>query len=164
MQTTAGTLVRDRLTRAATVIQQDQDIHELEKLLLREQVHGVPVVDGQKRLVGVVSQTDLIAWHFETGVDGASFYDQQVLVVGEEGLGAVRSSEIRTAPISEIMSPVVYCIGPDRPIEEAAAMMLDKRVHRLIVVDEDLRVAGVISAIDLLSAVPGVQELIGKKD
>jgi CBS domain-containing protein len=162
MPTTVGRTVADRLRRAAAVIREDRDVHELERLLLREQVHGVPVIDEDDRLVGVVSQTDLIAWHFETGVDGTSFFDQQTIVVGEDGWSGMRPTQIRTASVAEIMSPVVHCISPDRPIEEAAAMMLDKRVHRLIVVDEELRVHGVLSAMDLLTAVPGVGELTGE--
>jgi CBS domain-containing protein len=39
-------------------------------------------------------------------------------------------------------------------------MMVDQRIHRLVVVDETLRVKGVISALDILRAIPGVDELV----
>ncbi|MBW2579331.1 MAG: CBS domain-containing protein [Deltaproteobacteria bacterium] len=55
---------------------------------------------------------------------------------------------------------MVHCIGADRPIAVAAATMVEERIHRLVVVDETLRVQGVISALDILHAIPGVEELI----
>ena len=54
--------VEDLMVRDVTVIHWDSDVHELEKMLLREKIHGVPVVDDAGRLMGVVSQTDLLAW------------------------------------------------------------------------------------------------------
>jgi CBS domain-containing protein len=42
----------------------------------------------------------------------------------------------------------------------AASTMVQERIHRLVVVDETLRVQGVISALDILYAIPGVEELI----
>lgn len=146
-------LVADLMTRAVTVIRRDADIHELEKLLLEHRVHGVPVVDEQGRIVGVVSQTDLLAWHFETGVDGAAFHDTQVCA---EGTRALRVSDIRTARVDEVMSPLVHVIGPERTIAEAAGRMIRERIHRLVVVDPDFRVVGMLSAVDLLNVVPGV--------
>jgi CBS-domain-containing membrane protein len=133
----------------------------LEQLLLRERVHGVPVVDADGRLVGVVSQTDLLTWHYTTGVDGATFYDAPDSTrVGEHAGGMTRPSDIRTARIDELMSPIVHCICPDQSLALAAARMLSRQVHRLIVLDEQGRVLGLISAVDLLRAVPGVEDAL----
>jgi CBS domain-containing protein len=152
--------VRDLMVHDAAVIRADRDVHELEQLLLRERIHGVPVVDNDGRLVGVVSQTDLLEWHYATGVDGATFYDAPRLH-GTAG-GSARLSDIRTARIDELMSPVIHCICPDQSLALAAARMLTRRVHRLIVVDEEARVLGVISALDLLHVVPGVENAMSR--
>jgi len=149
-----NTCVRDFMVCDVAVIRADRDVHELEQLLLRERIHGVPVVDADGRLVGVVSQTDLLAWHYTTGIDGATFYQAPRL----DGVaqGVLGLSDIRTARIDELMSPIIHCICPDQSLALAAARMLTRRVHRLIVVDEEARVLGVISALDLLQVVPGV--------
>ncbi|MBW1845073.1 MAG: CBS domain-containing protein [Deltaproteobacteria bacterium] len=67
--------VADLMTRDVAVINRKSDVHELEKLMLERRVHGLPVVNDDGILVGVISQTDLLAWHYNTGVDGAAFYD-----------------------------------------------------------------------------------------
>lgn len=152
-------LVADLMMRDVSVVRSDADVHELEKLLLREKIHGVPVVDEQERLVGVVSQTDLLAWHYASGVDGANYYSSHDrAVLGERPRGSLRVSDIRTASVEEVMSPVVHCICPDQPIALAAARMTTRLVHRLVVVDEAGRVLGIISAVDLLHCVPGAED------
>ena len=108
----------------------------------------------------MISQTDLLAWHYNTGVDGAAFYDNSRLhVTDDDSMAGLQLTDIKTALVEEVMSPMVHCIGADRPIAVAAATMVTERIHRLVVVDETLRVQGVISALDILYAIPGVEEL-----
>jgi len=150
--------VEELMVRDVRIVRADSDVHELEKLLLREKIHGVPVVDADGKLVGVVSQTDLLAWHFSTGVDGATYY-QAATQRPPKGL---RFTDIKTALVEEVMSPVVHCICPDQPVTLAAARMIERKVHRLIVVDEDAQVLGIVSATDLLRAVPEIEEALAQ--
>ena len=66
--------VEDLMTRDTAVIRADADVHELEQRLLRDGIHGMPVIGKDETLVGVVSQTDLIAWHYfsESTVRGST--------------------------------------------------------------------------------------------
>jgi CBS domain-containing protein len=157
---TVDTLVSETMTPDVVTIRQDRDVHELEELMLDKKVHGVPVVDETGRLVGVVSQTDVLAWHFEAGIDGASFYGDAELLPGKAEPRDMKLSDGRTAKVKDIMSPLVYCITDDRPVVEAAAMMIQRWIHRLVVVDDDLHVRGVVSAIDLLHCLPGASEAL----
>jgi len=150
--------VEELMVRDVRTVRCDADVHELEKLLLREKIHGVPVTDSDDRLVGVVSQTDLLAWHFTAAVDGATFY-QAPAQRPPQGL---RLTDIKTANVEEVMSPVVHCICPDQPVALAAARMIDRGVHRLVVVDGEARVVGLISAVDVLRAVPDVEQVMGQ--
>ena len=62
--------VLDVMTRDVETVGSDCEVPELEKLLISKRIHGVPVIDKDQRLVGVISQTDLLAWHYMVGVDG----------------------------------------------------------------------------------------------
>ena len=152
--------VDDLMIRNVAVIRSDADVHELEQKLLRDSIHGMPVVDGDGTLVGVVSQTDLIAWHYFGGVDGGAYYGASDSMPSKEEYGDLRLSDIRSATVAEVMSPVVYCICPDQSIALAAARMTSRQIHRLIVVDVAGRVLGSISAVDLLRALPGIDEAL----
>ena len=65
--------VEDMMVKDVRTVRSDADVHELSKLLLKEKIHGVPVVDPEGRLVGVVSQTDLLGWHFGRASTGRPF-------------------------------------------------------------------------------------------
>ena len=67
--------VRELMTPDVTVIGASNNLRDLESLLLREGVRGVPVVDDEGRIVGVVSQTDLLAWYSSIRLEGVPFYD-----------------------------------------------------------------------------------------
>ncbi|RMG45467.1 MAG: CBS domain-containing protein [Acidobacteria bacterium] len=157
-----GKSVAELMTREVVVVSQDQEIHEAERLCLRHGVHGLPVVDAGGRPVGVISQTDILNWHFGNAVDGTTFYGERPLrrVAEAPDLGALRLSDIRSAPISEVMTPLVHAIRPEAPASEAAELMIRLGVHRLVVVDADGRLAGIVSALDLLREIPGVSDRI----
>jgi CBS-domain-containing membrane protein len=150
--------VENLMVRDVRTVRSDADVHELEKLLLKEKIHGVPVVDPDGRLVGVVSQTDLLGWHFREGVDGATVYQGS----GQRPPRGLRFADIRTARVEEVMSPVVHCICPEQSVTLAAARMIDRKVHRLIVVDENAQVLGILTAADLLRAIPEVEAALAK--
>ena len=71
-------------------------------------------------------------------------------------------TDIKTASVEEVMSPVVHCICPNQSIALAAARMIDRKIHRLVVVDEAGKVLGIVSAIDVLRAVPEVKQALGE--
>jgi CBS-domain-containing membrane protein len=147
------------MTRDVAVIRRDEEVHELERLFVERKIHGAPVVDHDGRLVGVVSQTDLINWHYETGVDGSTFYETaEIRVAEQDDLGRLSLTDIRTARIEEVMSGVTHVVGPDDAVGYAAARMMELGVHRLVVVDGSGSVMGVVSAVDLLRFVPGVED------
>jgi CBS-domain-containing membrane protein len=82
----------------------------------------------------------------------------------KEEYGDLRLTDIRSAMVAEVMSPVVYCICPDQPIALAAARLIARQIHRLVVVDVAGRVLGTVSAIDLLRALPGIDEALEEAD
>lgn len=154
-------LVAEVMTRGVVTVRADLDVHELEKLFLDRRIHGAPVVDENDRLVGVVSQTDLLAWHYQTGQDAAGEPPHHNRFRGDKR--GLTLASIRTAPVSELMTPLVHAVQAENTLAEAAARMIRHRIHRLVVVDNELRVLGIVAAMDLLRYVPGVQELMERR-
>jgi CBS domain-containing protein len=156
------TLVSDLMTTDVMVVRNNLDVHELEQLFLNKGIHGAPVVDENDRLVGVVSQTDLLAWHYQSGHDAAGFYEH-VDLRGTERLRGLFLSDIRTASVSEVMTPLVHAVRRDNTATEAAVRMIRHKIHRLVVVDANLRVQGILSAMDLLRLIPGVADALSRR-
>ena len=132
-------------------IREDASVQELAKLLARKKISGVPVVDDQNRVVGIVSEGDLVSQdadiHFPHYIEllGNIIYLESVKKYEERLEKAAASS------VSEIMTTEVISVQKDASIEEVATLMTDKEVNRLPVVDGDILV-GIITRADVVRA------------
>jgi CBS domain-containing protein len=104
-------------------------------LLLAEKNIGALLVLKNDELVGIVSERD---------------YARKVALFGK--------ASVKT-PVSEIMTTEVFSVGPQNSIEEAMALMTDKRIRHLPVIEEG-KVVGVISIGDLVKSIIANQEYV----
>jgi len=124
-------VVADVMTLDPVVIHVDASIEQAASLLSSNSITGLPVIDDTGALVGVISQTDLIA-------------------VMDARVGRL----IRTQPsglcVGELMSSPAATIPLTGSLVEAARSMLEFRVHRLVAIDDAGHPVGVLSAIDFV--------------
>jgi CBS domain-containing protein len=113
-------------------------------LMLERRVSGVPVVDGDGRVVGVISEADVVRG--ETGGTGGEGMIARARAVAD----AAALSIPRTA--AEAMTSPAVTISPDATVMEAAHQIAERGVNRLPVVDEDGRLIGIIARADVLRA------------
>jgi CBS domain-containing protein len=66
----------------------------------------------------------------------------------------------KTSPVGEIMTQKVFCVNPDYTIEQCMALMTDKRIRHLPVLDRDEQLIGIISIGDVVKAIISKQEFI----
>lgn len=124
--------VRDVMSREVQVVPMSADLATLAPLLGNGLHSTLPVIDAERRIVGTLSAERL-----------------RELETGDE-----------SGRISEIMCPIFHAVAPDTPLAEAAARMIVERVHRMVVVDSDFHVVGMLSALDLLRGVDGVGSIL----
>ena len=130
-------------------------IREAIRLMLEHRISGVPVVDGAGKLVGIMTEGDLLR-RFETGTE------RRHRPWLEFFLGPRRLAEdyVKThgRRVEEIMTREVVSIGPHTPVGELVEMMESQRIKRLPVLDGDALV-GIVSRADLMGAVARVLDL-----
>jgi CBS domain-containing protein len=127
------------------------DLRDLGKMLLEQGITGAPVVDGEGRLAGVISQTDLIYYNLTRGdelVLDSNFY-HNARVEGRHVPSGFQFEDFNTGCVADVMTPVVHAVHENATVESVARMMTRKHIHRVIV-QRGRRVAGVISALDVL--------------
>lgn len=122
-------VVADVMTMDPVTVGMDASVETAEQLLAAYRISGLPVVDANGHLVGVLSRTDLL-------LEGGPELSQ--LVRG-------RASGLR---VGELMSRPPITVGLSATLAEAARIMRDERVHRLVVVNEHDEPIGVLSATD----------------
>ncbi len=139
--------VRDAMTRAVTSIAPSMPLNALLQLLVEKQLKAVPVVDGG-RIVGIITGGDLLA---RAGMElrlslqrtlPPDVLARQIQKLAEEGKTA---RDIMTAP--------VITIGENEPVLQAAALMSQKNIKRLPVVNQQGELVGIISRLDILALV-----------
>jgi CBS domain-containing protein len=124
--------VAELMTIDPVVIADDATVENAEELLRRNRISGLPVVDIVGRLVGVISQTDLL----------------YLAVPSVQALIRHREHGIR---VGEVMSSPPVTIDSAATVREAARLMNAEHLHRLVVVDEHGRPIGVIAAMDFVA-------------
>ncbi|MFN2165156.1 MAG: CBS domain-containing protein [Anaerolineae bacterium] len=128
-------LVRDCMTTPPVTIQPHVSLREaLERM---HELRRLPVVDDQDRLVGIVSERDLLY----ASPPPAGLLD-----------GVELEELLSELPVAEIMTRDVITTTPATFVEEAARLMADNKIGGLPVVDENNRVLGVITETDLFKA------------
>lgn len=94
----------------------------------------------------------------ERSISGAPVIDSQGRAVGMftiSGLNTKILQQSRTVlvrPLSEIMTPFVFSLGPDDPLVAAMKILVETRIHRVLVRDEEQRPLGVLTTMDVLKA------------
>ena len=122
----------DLMTFDPVVVAVDTPIEEAERLILDRGVSSLPVIDQAGTLAGVVSQTDFM--HLGNP-------DVRSLIHH-------KSSGIR---VGEVMSRPPVTVLLTTSLVEAARRMVGERVHRVVVVNDDQRPLGVLSAMDFVT-------------
>jgi CBS domain-containing protein len=140
------TKVQDLMTSDVFTVGPDTPFKDVVEVLLRHDVSGLPVVDGQGGLLGIITEADLVS---------KEAYESQrrrpVQVLFDVLTGDTRwTHKARGLTAGSVMTPRPFAIGPDDDVTFAARRMLEHRVKRLPVVDPENRVVGILSRHDLL--------------
>jgi len=135
-------LVRDLMTDKPRTIGPDELLKRAARELIHSGLGGLPVVDSEHRLLGILSERELMRHLLVTEVfsDGAKPHP----------MGAKSA----TKTVRDAMTRQVLCVAPDQPVAQVAALMSNKDVERVPVVREG-RLVGLLSRGDI------VRKLIG---
>lgn len=138
--------VRDVMTRPVRSVRPETPLKEVARLLVEHRISGLPVVDENDRVVGVVSEADLLVK--EQGPDAVphSILDR-IFGEAEETRLLRMKAEARTA--GDAMTTPAITIDASRTVHQAATVMIERRVNRLPVV-EDGQLVGIVTRADLV--------------
>ena len=138
---------RDVMTTRVATVDVATSVQEMAALMLTERVSGLPVMDGQGRVQGMVSEGDLMR-RAETGTaDSPRSWWLQLF--GDEEKEARDYIKSHGATAGDVMTRGVTTIGPDEDIASVAMLLESKRIKRVPVLDGD-RLVGIVSRADLL--------------
>jgi CBS domain-containing protein len=137
-------LAKDIMTREVISVRKDTPVVEAMNQLLKNRITGMPVVDDEGNLVGIVSEADLI--YKEESILPLSAYWMDKADFVKACRKAIASS------VEEAMTSRVYSVSEETPIEDIATVMIEKGIKRVPVV-RGRKVVGIISRADVMKAI-----------
>jgi CBS domain-containing protein len=174
--------VRDIMQKDVVTVTTNTTARYLARLLADEEISGVPVLDGNGTLAGVVSSTDLVRLAAEEagvqlrpngmaiGVDPALdpdsdqdevdaeddpygfFLPEDSPFSGQRFMEEWPESDFDTVLVKDIMTPVSFSVDPSTPLPELCEYLVRGRIHRAVVVENN-ELRGIVTSADVLRAV-----------
>lgn len=136
------------MTRDVISVGPETPVREIATMMLERRISGLPVVDGERRVLGIVSEGDLIR-RPEIETDHPAKGWLSLFLSDEERSRDFVKSHGRVA--REVMTKPATCVAPETPLDEVVRLMERHRVKRLPVV-ENGKLAGLVTRTDLLRA------------
>lgn len=116
-------IARDIMTRKVCTIQPEASVQEAAQLLVSRRISGAPVVDADGKLIGIITEADIIS------------------KVNRDGLR-----------VADIMSHELLVVNEDTPVGEIATLLTERKIKRVPVV-ENGKLVGIVSRADIVHAV-----------
>jgi CBS domain-containing protein len=116
--------IKEIMTTGVEVVRPDETLQEAARKMKSVDVGPLPVCDGE-RLVGMITDRDIIVRATAEGRDP------------------------KTTPVKDAMTPGVVYVYEDQDIEEAASLMKERQIRRLVVLDRNKRLVGILSLGDI---------------
>ena len=143
--------VSEVMRREVATVHPDSALTQVIELLLDKDFTAVPVTDDQGKVVGMVSDSDLL-----TRGDMNVPLSLKRAADREFVRDLHRSLENPRRKVSEVMTREVVTTGPDAVLGQAARLMVEKHLKRLPVVDREGRLVGILGRLDILNTIAAV--------
>jgi CBS domain-containing protein len=154
----ADPTVGDVMEVEPVTVSADDDVETLIRALREHELPGVPVVDADDHLVGIVTENDLVLREDDADLHLPHYLELFGGIVFLEPLKHLED-KLRKAfatQVGEMMTTEVLTVGPSASVHEAARLISSSGHNRLPVIDGD-RLVGVITRVDLLAALSGAE-------
>jgi CBS domain-containing protein len=160
----AALTVKDVMSAQPVCVDGSLSVEAARTLMLERGVSALPIVDSEGRPIGIVSKTDLLReipeYEYREFRQERPSRPPDPLEVepddGDDESDGFFVVKMPVRPVTEVMTPYVVVLEEATPLSRAAQVMVDERVHRLPIVDEQGKVTGILSTLDIvrLLAVP----------
>lgn len=140
---------KDIMTTGVATVSPETTIEDLGRLLIEKGISGVPVIDAAGRLVGIVTENDLIRQNARLHIPTVVRLFDAFIPIGGSGRVEEEIRRMSATTVSEICTKKVLTVQADASLEEIATVMSDNNVHLLPVLDQG-KLAGIIGKMDVI--------------
>lgn len=140
-------LAKDIMVKEVITVQEDTKIRDVARLMLEHGISGLPVVDIQRRVVGMVTERDLTTEIRNEGLK--DFFSWLVPHMDTEADEEKHPLAI-DAPVSTVMTSPVMTAKEDATCSDMARLMNEQNINRIPIVGVDDRLKGIVTRADII--------------
>jgi len=146
-------VAKDIMVRKVITINKDESIEKLSGLLIKNNISGVPVLDGNGKMVGIATEGDII-------VKGADLHFPRYFklldsIIYLDSLNKFKRTlkKYLGTKVEDIMTGKVRTVREDMPVSEVADMMIKYNINRVPVADDKGNLVGIITRRDIVKSI-----------
>ncbi len=140
---------KDIMTADVITVTPETEVTEVAKLLLEKHFNGVPVVDENGGLVGIICQSDLISEQKKLPIPSVFTILDTFIPIYSPGKTEKEVQKIAAIKVADAMTPAPVTVDPETGIDEIASIMVNKSIHTVPVM-EGKKLVGIIGKEDIL--------------
>jgi predicted transcriptional regulator len=149
---------KDIMVRDVITIHYSASIRELSRLLAENTITGIPVIDDERKLVGMISMVDLIREEVRVLSASPEHQDIHELFSPVLNMEDIETVSVRRMWVEEIMSRTLFTADESTTVRELCEIMSKNRVHRVPILKNG-KLIGLVTAMRVISAVAEGNEI-----
>ncbi len=143
--------VQEIMTTSVITVTTEDNVEKCSRLLLDNNISGLPVLNEDGELVGIVTEGDLIRRASRIKAPGYLEILGGIIYLGNPQKFVKEIQTAMSFKCGDLMSRDVITVFPEDNLEEATTLMLENNVARLPVVDENNKLVGIVSRRDIMN-------------
>lgn len=145
-------LAKDIMVKKVITISKDASVGELSELLVNNKISGVPVVDSSDKILGIVTEADIIIK--DADLHFPRYFKLLDGIIYLESFRKFKNNlkKYLGSRVEDIMTDRVKTVEENTPVSDIASMMINNNVNRTPVVDKDKKVVGIITRRDIVKS------------
>lgn len=138
--------VRNVMTKNVISVKKDANVHEVSRLLSENNVSGLPVIDDENHVIGIVTEADVLSM---AGIKKEHTFKDIIRHILGEPLPKRKIGN----KVEDVMTSPAITVGSEEDIRNVARILDEKRIKRLPVVDDENKLIGIISRADIVRVI-----------
>lgn len=144
-----GLTAADIMSKDVITLSPDMGVLQLAEIFAINRISGAPVLDDGGNIIGVASQSDLVAQNKNPHIPNAITLFDWVIYLESMDKFKAEMDKMAGTTVGDIMTREVISVGPETTMEDVATIMTEKKVHTIPVV-EGGKLLGVIGKLDIV--------------
>ena len=142
---------KDIMTSSVITVNPDTTIKEFVQLLGENRINGAPVIDADSRLVGIVTEADIVDQCKKLHIPSFFNFLDGIIFLEDPSILEKEIKKMAGTTVQDIFTKDVKTIIPDTPVQDIATIMAEDHIQTLPVMDGD-RLAGIVGRWDVVKA------------